>query len=477
MAIGKARAAVWSTSDSTLRLYEMDSSDVFQQVSSVAHTIFAGSQTPHLFFSQNEDFLLTGRFTASNSFAITSLDELLATLGTSNITSGSPRVNADNDNFGALLTSISGNAGMFWADTVTGAIGAVSFTTPLGQAGVIYRDFSSNGMDLISLFSSAPYVRLSHATTIGGVAPNNYPNLPAPTSQSLFTAQAIISRFSVDGAAVFFGDAAGAFYVCPFNAAGGANAVGASVQTIGGTGSVRAIAVSPDDKFVAVSRNNGGVFTTEVYTRSGLTLTPFQTIANFGSALDFTGDGFFLVDGLTKQARKFAGASFVDANASMANLPVVVTSFALSRHVDGVNGFARVYQNAVFDYTDCGVDETALKFMLLSSSASFVAADATVSQVSNAGAWEVSGGGWVSGGPPLQNVTHTVNVGGETEITADTVTVTMTGDITFRYGLVYDSVNDTPLALIDYLEDHTASALTTLEFDFSSPGWLKFTPV
>lgn len=342
----------------------------------------------------------------------------------------------------------------------------------------IFRNFSSSGNDILSFYNVSPFLGIARASGMVGVPPNEIPAYPAAAvRQTTFNTAVVEGAFSQDLQLVYTGSAGGALYVCPFNPGGAVSAtsISAALQTIPGTGAVHRIAVSPDDKFVAVSRLNAGVYTTVIYERAGTTLTPFATIPAFGQNLMWTGDGFYLIDGLSKKALRYTG-TFDVADAILANLPAVVSSVSISQHVDGVAGFARLYNEGAQDIATCTTDLAQLKLMLLSSGASFDATQATVSAVTNAGAYEVSGGGWTAGGLLLTGVAKVAGPAGTTVITANDISQVLSATLTFRYGLVYDDATDTPLAFIDYLEDVVAPPLSTLNVDFSS-GVLTYVPV
>lgn len=477
---GKPRCVAWSSADSIMRLFEMDAANVFQEIAQTS-LLNVGSYLPNFAFSKNGDYILAGGNRVAATFSETSHDLTLAQIGlqTTALASTAFRIFSKNYKYGlhmmnaqsaAFIHSVNNADGQIIRDNRSGVFDGIT---------QVKRTFTKNGETVVSLYNTSPFLRVNTATSfLDPGTDNERPNYTVTNvAQTAFNIACTEVVSSYDNSLLYFGAANGNVYVCNFTPNNSATSVSAALQTIAGTGAVHRIAVSPDDKYVAVTRLNAGVYTTIVYTRVGATLSVLQTIANFGQDLAFSGDGFYLIDGITKQARRFDGTNFAAANAAMANLPAVVSSFALSQHVDGVAGFARVYNEGVFDYSNGDVDEANLKFMLLSNAASFVATHNTLTQVTNGGAYEVSGGGWAAGGQPLANVVHTLIPSGETQVTANPVNVTLTGALTFRYGLIYDDTSDTPLVLIDFINNYAAPALTTLNFDFTAPGWLKFTPV
>lgn len=125
------------------------------------------------------------------------------------------------------------------------------------------------------------------------------------------------------------------------------------------------------------------------------------------------------------------------------------------------------------------VDYTALKAMLLKSSASFTAGNTTLTQVTNAGANEVSGNGWASGGEALQNVTVTVVDTNGAMIDADDIDVEATGGpIGPTTALViYDDAdaNKAPLWYVDFDGAQTAGEGTPFKVTFSASGISRIT--
>lgn len=477
---GKPRAVAWSASDAIMRLFEMDANDVFQEIAQ-APLANVGSFVPNFAFSKTAKYVMAGGNRVAATYSHAAFDESLqqTDIQTFALSSTADRKFARNALYGmhyvgaatpAFIHVVNEDTGLMFRDNRTGILN-------LGATNIL-RGFSHNGQNSLALYNASLYAGVAFAVGTTGVAPYEFPAfVNAAVRQTVATSLLTMIASSSDDQFIYTGNAAGLVSVHPFSGAATAGSMGASIGTVSAAGSVSSIVSSPDDKYVAVSRVSGGVYTTTVYTRVGGTLTVLQTINTFGASLEFSGDGFFLIDGISKLARKFNGVNFAAANGAMANLPVTVSSFSLSHHVDGVNGFARVYNEAAFDYSGCDVDETNIRVMLLSDAAAFVATHNTVLQVTNGGAWQVSGGGWAAGGQLLANVQHTLVPSGETEVTANNVTVTLNADLTFRYALIYDDTSDTPLTLIDYIDTYTAPALTTLDFDFSSPGFLKFTPV
>lgn len=480
MVKGKPRLATWNPTDGLLRLFEMDASDVFVQFAS-APLANVGSYPPDFAFSRSGDFLLAGgnRVAATFSEAVFDMALVQTGLATWALSSTALRLFAKNYKYGMQLVAAATPAYIYNVDESNGSLLTDVRTSILNLGATnTFRNFSSSGNDILSFYNTSPFLGIARASGMVGTPPNDIPAYPsAAVRQTAFNVAVIEGSFSQDLQLVYTGAANGTIYVCPFNPAGAVSAtsVGAAIQTIPGTGTVHRISVSPDDKFVAVSRLNAGVYTTVIYQRSGTTLTAFATIASFGQSLMWTGDGYYLIDAISKKALHYTG-TFDNADAILANLPATVTSAAVSQHVDGIPGLARLYNVGAQDLATCATDLTQLKVMLLSPSASFDATQATLSAVTNAGAYEVSGGGWPAGGTLLTGVAKVDGPAGTTIITANDLAQSLTAPLTFQFALIYDDATDVPIALIDYLETIAAPALTSLQFDFSA-GVVHYVPV
>ena len=88
---------------------------------------------------------------------------------------------------------------------------------------------------------------------------------------------------------------------------------------------------------------------------------------------------------------------------------------------------------------------------------------------------EVTATGYTAGGGEITNTTLTYTSGTNTlSYDGDNVAWTITGTLTFRYGVIYDdTATDDPLiAYIDFGEDQTIVD-GTLTFNFSSDGILE----
>jgi hypothetical protein len=132
------------------------------------------------------------------------------------------------------------------------------------------------------------------------------------------------------------------------------------------------------------------------------------------------------------------------------------------------------YNHTARRFLNKEVDTSNIKVMLLNAAASFGAAQTQLTQVTNAGANQVSGNGWPSGGVTLSGVTITTVSTNGAMIDAADIEITATGgDIgpTFA-AVIYDdaTANDPPLWYIDFGGSQTAGAGTPFKIAWSANG-------
>lgn len=119
------------------------------------------------------------------------------------------------------------------------------------------------------------------------------------------------------------------------------------------------------------------------------------------------------------------------------------------------------------------------KMMLLNSSASFDATDTQLTQVSNAGAYEVSGNGWDVGGEPLANVAFAIATTNDSTFDADDVLVTISGGNLGPYSayVIYNDTdaNDPPLAYVTLTAPQTVADGGVAGAIWNASGIFKWT--
>lgn len=137
------------------------------------------------------------------------------------------------------------------------------------------------------------------------------------------------------------------------------------------------------------------------------------------------------------------------------------------------------YNHTIKKLMNKEVTTGTLKVMLLNNSAAFTAANTALTDVTNAGAYEVSGNGWDAGGETLQNVTIAVVDTNGAMLDADDLEVTATGGaIGPAYkAVIYDDTdaNKAPLWFIDFGEAKTADEGTPFKFAINANGIMRVT--
>lgn len=119
---------------------------------------------------------------------------------------------------------------------------------------------------------------------------------------------------------------------------------------------------------------------------------------------------------------------------------------------------------------------TTLKVKLLSNTATFLAADATVAAVDGTGTKEISGNGWVAGGPTLAGVIVTTVTTNDAMLDANDISVTAAaGSIGPAYAaLVYDATSNKPLIYIDFGQSQSAGNTTDFKIVWDVTGLIKW---
>lgn len=135
------------------------------------------------------------------------------------------------------------------------------------------------------------------------------------------------------------------------------------------------------------------------------------------------------------------------------------------------------YNHALKKFLNKETDYSTLKVMLLNNSASFTAGNTQLTQVTNAGAHEVSGNGWTAGGETLANVSITVVNTNGAMIDADDVEVAASGGaIGPAYkAVIYDDTDadDSPLFFIDFGEAKQADEGTPFKIAINASGVMR----
>lgn len=116
-----------------------------------------------------------------------------------------------------------------------------------------------------------------------------------------------------------------------------------------------------------------------------------------------------------------------------------------------IAGAATIYNAGVKDLLSSGVDLDNLKIMLLNDEALFNGANTTVDQVTDSGAFEVSGFGWEAGGALLEEARYEVDSSGQTSLHFKSVYRNIIGGILEpSKALIYDATSNKPFVFIDF---------------------------
>lgn len=130
------------------------------------------------------------------------------------------------------------------------------------------------------------------------------------------------------------------------------------------------------------------------------------------------------------------------------------------------------YNHTLQKFLDQSVNLTTLKAMLLNASAGFNASHTAVTSVTNAGAYEVSGNGWDSGGEPLTLTISTVDTDGAM-VDFDNLSITATGGaIGPAYSILIYS-GTLPLFFETFASAQEAGEGTPMNVNFNASGLFR----
>jgi hypothetical protein len=242
--------------------------------------------------------------------------------------------------------------------------------------------------------------------------------------------------------------------------------------TSGDMGGVQAIAWRFDGRYVAVSYNNAGVFTTVIYYRRGDYLIKGQTISNFGSMLNWLADGSYLLDAGQKKAQRYDGdGAMSSANGMMTNLQSAVGVAAISGQVKSAQPLPSIYDVALNAFTMQTVHTANIKVMLVKDAIY----DQTATNLTALLAKEVSGSNWPAGGKVLTGVSYDASVAGTVKIKFDNVTQIITSPTLTLNGLVfYDATNSMPLMFVGYSSNVTIDSTKTISIEGAAGNLARF---
>lgn len=252
-------------------------------------------------------------------------------------------------------------------------------------------------------------------------------------------------------------------------------------EALGGThaGTPWRVAASQKGDVVAFSfQIDAATYATKVYKRTGGTYELKNEITgNFGRYLDLTLDGKYLIDCSQRRAFDVAKDGTVTENATlMQNLmpaPDIYRGQAISPDMvppPSPMSASRMYPNGLEALTTGQLNLDGLKMMLLSSGAAF---DGLATDMTGLAAHEVSGNGWPAGGLTLTG--RTVSTFGRYHAYSyDDPVQTLSGDLTFKSLVIYDSTAGVPLAWSEFPEEVVGASGEDLTFDLAGYGLLVF---
>lgn len=242
-----------------------------------------------------------------------------------------------------------------------------------------------------------------------------------------------------------------------------------------------AIAFSPNTRYVAITWTDGTALKTLIYRRFGNTFSHVLEIPDFGASsgyvIGWTADGQYLIDAANRKAMKYEGGVFSPADEIMTNVPAGIVSMALSTHVKHVTGRGMLYDGAVSDLVRGRVNLASLKLALLKDGAGFIQSQNSLAAVTANGTLEAWGNGWPLGGKPIPNVRMVETSPSTFSYRGDSIKqVIVDGNLTARYGVIYDdaNVNKKPLLFIDFQKELFAEKDTELTLTFDSLGFITY---
>lgn len=234
-------------------------------------------------------------------------------------------------------------------------------------------------------------------------------------------------------------------------------------------GSLQAIAMSPDNRFCAISTLDGSLYRTRFYSRAGDFFQPYADLEGMGYMLAFSEDGKLLVDSRLRKCARLVGAEWQAHDSAMVNLPVAVYSQAMSYGRTDPFASARTYPNTLGDLIEGLVDLNDLKFTLLTSAGVYDATDTTADLSA-----EITTGRWPAGGLPLTGVVGTETPTGYSVAADDLTRIVIESALSARYGLIYEAATGKPLVHIDLIQDRTIARNRAVTFEFRDGEFLKF---
>lgn len=457
MLTGKSRLAVWRRTDQTVRLFEMDNTNVFVQRTAFSGPTGADVVTPTpLAFSEAGDWLLS---MSKASKAATNI-----------------QVQA-NDFDGNLLFSdnVGGSTGTqdTYFPIFSKAPGLGSIMASRGNGMVLINDdgtenstaaatknidgffFNMNYSQLRGVVLTSTALRLARLNMSGRNV-----NFTFTTNPTIGSKLPLAAEWTRDGRFCAVGYDSGDLEIYSVDS----SAVATLLSTTNVGEAINQVKWRFDNRILAVG--HGTTPNTTLYKRKGNVLYTPTTLGGIGSALHWTADGQYLLDPITKKAYHWDSDMVMSgADAIMVNIVSAVTNSAISPHVDVPTAAGLIYDVGFQALVLQTVDLANLKLALLDGTVLFDPTSASASDLLAAN--EVySNPNFPQGGLTIQNAALTFPTGSYGQIAADDILVITSEEMSFGQVLIYDATSNKPLVLFDY-GIHVMDSFFTQQFTLS----------
>lgn len=457
MRIGKPKLAVWRRTDQTVRLFEMDNTGVFVQLTAFSGPTGNDVVVPTVMeFSQNGDWLVTldKVSKASDNIQMRSTDFAGNTLYSSTaVITGA----ATQDTYFGVISTLPDGTNSVQASFGQQLIYGANDGTFAGLQSRTAYNYSFTVFDMDEACTKAVFLRpdfLRFASVSYSSSQAQFTLTPAP---SLGARVPKCAEWSRDGrfCAVGYDNGDVELY-----SVSGSSYTLLSTMNVGDI--VNQVRWRFDCRILAVG--HGVSPKTTLYKRKGNVLYTPTDLAGMGTDLRWTADGQYLCDAVLKKAYRWTGdMTMVGSDATMTNIPSGVNATAISPHVDQPIANGLIYDQGFQAVVNKTIDLTNLKFALMDGTVSFnVSANSAAAILSGK---EVTSADFPAGGKVLQNVSQTFPSPAFSKIVADDLLVATSVSLDFGQALLYDATHDTPLILYNYGSQHM-DAFFTQRFAF-----------
>lgn len=476
--VGQPNIVGWSTGDNILRFYTYNPlTNKFVATSQA--TVFI-DMSRYITASPKLSYLASG---SALFFAFNTTSGVLAqaiySSGTSqtanpNFTTTNPHVYAISQKSNCLivLNNITTNN-----DAILRTNGTLSFLNgqilPYLYPNVLLAEFHPNEECIFAASATGGTVFINSGTFDTGFG-------LVPTFNTAGVAVALsgtptFCKWSPNGVYLFVGYSSGRVDTFQWDSTAKTLTLAASYNT--NLGSITAIDVRFDSRFIAIGGLSGGVYTASIYPRIGpLLQSPIRTITPMGKFLNFTGDGSMLIDTASSKCYAFSNASnnFTDNSSVMSNIATTFLIQAVNNYIPDNTLSGYIYDVALNDIVAGNLSTMSLKLMLLNASAVYNKSDISMNAVTNSGAYQVSGNGWPANGVAITGVTTAINADGFSSIQANLIEQAVDNTFSYRNAVIYDSTSNKPIIFLDFGALQQTQQQTSLTFDLSTAGIVQF---